>query len=159
MIVGNDEFFGTVISLLREGRTVTIPVKGESMLPFIEGGKDSVILEGVEEGSPAEGPHRSAKVGDIVLFRNDGRYVVHRILAFDGDGVAEIQGDGILKAKDRCPSDRIFGRVVTILKGGKRPIDVESGSNRLKVRLWLAFSPFRRILLGLWRRVILGHHH
>lgn len=156
MIVGNDAFFGTVISLLREGKTVTIPVKGDSMLPFIEGGVDSVVLEGIEEGSAEGESRRRAKVGDIVLFRADGRFVVHRILSLDKTGVAEIQGDGILKAKDRCSSDGIFGRVVTILKGGKRPIDVDSRAYRIRVRLWLALRPIRRILLGLWKRAFLG---
>lgn len=149
MIVGNDAFFETVISLLREGETVTVPVKGDSMLPFIEGGVDSVVLEGIEEGSAPGHPRRKAKAGDIVLFRADGRFIIHRILRIGDDGVAAIQGDGILKADDRCPSDRIFGRVVTVLKGGKRPVDVRSGLYRLKVRIWLALKPFRRILLGL----------
>lgn len=54
----------------REGVRVTFPVKGQSMLPFIIGGKESVILRrpGV------------IGVGDVVLARVDGsRYVVHRI--------------------------------------------------------------------------------
>ena len=73
MTVNNDEFFGEVIALLREGKNVTIPVKGESMLPFIVGGVDSVVLEGVDGGSPAGSVLRTANVGDVVLFRADGR--------------------------------------------------------------------------------------
>lgn len=153
MIVNNDAFFEAVISLLREGKTVTIPVKGDSMLPFIEGGVDSVVLEGVEEGSPAGGVRRTAKAGDIVLFRTDSQFIVHRILRFGGDGVAEIQGDGILQTVDRCPSERIYARVITILKKGRRPIPVQSASYRLRVRLWLLLKPFRRPLLAIWKRV------
>lgn len=46
LIVSNDTFFEEVIVLLREGKKVTVPAKGESMLPFIVGGVDSVVLEG-----------------------------------------------------------------------------------------------------------------
>ena len=153
MIVGNDAFFETVISLVREGKTVTIPVKGDSMQPFIEGGVDSVVLEGVEEGSPAGMVRKPVNVGDIVLFRTDSQFIVHRILRIGGDGVAEIQGDGILQTVDRCPSERIFARVITILKKGRRPIPVQSTSYRIQVHLWLLLKPFRRPLLAIWKRV------
>lgn len=57
LIVENDEFFGKVVSLLAEGHSVTVPVKGVSMLPFIRGDKDSVVLEGLNPalrmGNPA----------------------------------------------------------------------------------------------------------
>ncbi len=153
MIVDNEAFFETVIALLREGQTVTIPVKGDSMLPFIKGGEDSVVLEGIEEGCPSGSERSKAKVGDIVLFKDGGRFIVHRVLRISDGGTAEIQGDGILKDKDFCPPERMFGRVLTILRSGERPVDVTSASYRLKVRLWLALKPFRRILLGLGKRL------
>ena len=52
LIVSNDTFFEEVIALLREGKKVMVPAKGESMLPFIVGGVDPVVLEGVDGGSP-----------------------------------------------------------------------------------------------------------
>ena len=45
------------IRLVNDGVSVTLPVNGYSMLPFIIGGKESVILQ-----RPAE-----LKVGDILL--------------------------------------------------------------------------------------------
>lgn len=48
MTVNNEAYFGNVITLLRKGKKVTIPVKGTSMLPFIVGEVDLVVLEGVE---------------------------------------------------------------------------------------------------------------
>lgn len=155
MTVNNETFFRDVISLLRQGKRVTIPVKGTSMLPYIVGEVDLVVLEGVEAASPEDSPHRNADKGDIVLFRANNHFVLHRILDFDANGVAVIQGDGILKAKEHCGRDGIFGRVVLILKQGKHPIDVESKGYRLKIRLWLMAVPFRRILLGVWRRLFL----
>lgn len=69
MIVNNDAFFASVIDLLREGKRITIPVKGASMLPFIVAERDLVVLEGVEAASPAGEPRRLADRGDVVLFR------------------------------------------------------------------------------------------
>lgn len=67
LIVSNDTFFEEVIALLREGKKVTVPAKGESMLPFIVGGVDSVVLEGVDGESPAGTVLRTANVGGHFL--------------------------------------------------------------------------------------------
>lgn len=155
MTVNNDAFFGNVISLLREGKKVTIPVKGVSMLPFIVGEVDYVVLEGVEAGTPEGSPRRSAEKGDAVLFRANNHFLLHRILDFGDDGTAVIQGDGVIKAKEHCVRDEMFGRVIFVLKKGRRRVDVNSRCYRLKVRLWRAAAPFRRIPLGIWRRVFL----
>ena len=45
LIINNDILFSKVVELLKEDKTVTIPVKGVSMLPFIKGERDSVELE------------------------------------------------------------------------------------------------------------------
>ena len=155
MTVNNDAFFGNVIALLHDGKKVTIPVKGVSMLPFIVGEVDTVVLEGIEEATPEGMPRRMAHKGDAVLFRVNNHFLLHRILDFDKDDVAIIQGDGVLCSKERCGRDGIFGRVVSVLKKGSRAVDVESNCYRLKVKAWLAAAPFRRILLGAWRRLFL----
>lgn len=153
LIVSNDTFFEEVIALLREGKKVTVPAKGESMLPFIVGGVDPVVLEGVDGGSPAGTVLRTANVGDVVLFRADGRFILHRIIYKDNDkALCEIQGDGILRAKDLCDCDQIYGRVTTVLKGGVTPVDVDSPSYRRKVWLWMNTVLVRRILLWVWKR-------
>ena len=61
--VPNDDFFPDVVAILDEGKQVTIPVKGFSMLPFIRGIRDLVVLEKRETYVPY----------DIVLFRHAGR--------------------------------------------------------------------------------------
>ena len=43
--IPNEPFFADVVSILDEGKQVTIPVKGFSMLPFIRGQRDLVVLE------------------------------------------------------------------------------------------------------------------
>ena len=55
--MSDNEILESAISLVEEGVSVTFPVKGWSMLPFIIGSEESVILMK---------PERLA-VGDVVL--------------------------------------------------------------------------------------------
>ena len=65
----NDMLLADVVSLLSSGHTVTLRAKGDSMFPFIVGGRDCVVLQ----------RSRSVRVDDIVLARLPGRgYVLHR---------------------------------------------------------------------------------
>jgi hypothetical protein len=158
LTVNNDVFFENVIALLRKGSKVTIPVKGTSMLPFIVEDEDQVVLEGIEQASPEGVARRKANIGDAVLFRTGNRYLLHRILSFDKDGTAVIQGDGILHAKEHCGREGIYGRVVSVQKKGQqRIIDVSSKCYRLKVSMWKTMVPFRRILLGVWKLLFFRH--
>jgi len=69
--VANESLLPEVEKLLAEGIRVTLKVKGNSMLPFIRGGRDNVTLE-----APA-----GISRGDIVLARmGQGRYVLHRVI-------------------------------------------------------------------------------
>ena len=112
-----------------------------------------MVLEGIEAASPGTRCRSCAEKGDIVLFRFNNHYVLHRVLDFAAGGDAVIQGDGVLAAKEHCTRDEIFARVVSILKDGTRPVDVTSKIYLLKVRIWLLATPFRRILLGIRRRL------
>ncbi len=153
LIVENDEFFGKVVSLLVEGHSVTVPVKGVSMLPFIRGDKDSVVLEGVESCTPDGKSRIGVNVGDIVLFRYKGRYIMHRILRIE-NCQAVIQGDGVARNMEICSLDDIYGRVTQILKNGKTPVDPYSDSMKQKVALWMRFRPIRRYILFVYRHLL-----
>ena len=146
LVVQNDEFFARVRELLEEGRSVTIPVKGFSMLPFIRGERDLVELERTVEVRPL----------DIVLFHigpeDGGRYVMHRVLKVDGDHV-EIQGDGVPFNREHVVRGQIYGTAVSILRDGSRAVDPRSASELRKVRIWLALRPIRRYLLFIYRHL------
>ena len=63
MELANEILFPEVAALLEEGHTVTLKAKGTSMMPFIVGGRDSVVLQKADR----------VAVGDIVLARLDDR--------------------------------------------------------------------------------------
>ena len=71
------------VRLVQDGVSVTFPVKGRSMLPFIFGGRESVILQ-----KPS-----SLQRGQVVLAQvGPDRYVVHRIIKIEPDRIT-LMGD------------------------------------------------------------------
>ena len=76
--------------LLAEGKQVQLTPVGSSMLPFIRGEVDSVVLRKPE----------SLRVGDIALAPYQGRYVLHRVIRIEGDTVV-MMGDGIVKGTEK----------------------------------------------------------
>lgn len=142
LVIDNEELFGRVVELLKEGREVTIPSKGFSMLPFIRGERDLVVLERADDIKP----------GDIVLFRLDGRYILHRVMDADG-ALVETMGDGILQTRESCPRKQVYGRAVGILRDGKRRVDPNGRWQRFWVGAWWGLLPIRRWLLAIYRRL------
>ena len=143
MVVNNDEFFAQVLSRLDEGLTATIPVKGYSMLPFIRGGKDLVILEKATGDIVKD---------DIVLFRYGGRYVMHRVLSAGG-GKYDIQGDGVWLGHEYPKREKILAKAVTILRAGKKPVDPYSPGQLRMVHAWQRLGRFRRYILFIYRHL------
>lgn len=152
--IDNNTYFDAVTTMLKEGQDVTINVRGASMLPFLsESRGDQVILEGAEAGTPDGRERVKVNVNDIVLFRLGDRYILHRILKIND--IAEIQGDGILNAKEHCHRDQILARVSTIIRSGKDAINTKSSTYRRNVRIWMILKPLRRPMLWLWKRLFL----
>ena len=144
--VPNSILLGEVSALLSEGRPVVIMTKGNSMLPFIRGEKDSVCLE-----APAD-----LASGDIVLAQvRPGLYVLHRFLG-ESDGTATLKGDGNLVSTESCPVEAVCGKVSRIIRGGGREVPCDTRSFRRRSRLWRN-SPLiaRRIFLAIYRRLFI----
>lgn len=142
LIIPNNVLLPEVDRLLSEGINVTLKVKGNSMLPFIVGGRDSVVL------TKAGNLH----CGDMVLARlDDDRYVLHRIIRIEGEQIT-LMGDGNLIGTERCRLPAISGKVIKVVRNGKY-IDVDTPTERRKAKLWKRLKPIRRYLLAVYRRV------
>ena len=154
--IDNNTYFDAVTTMLKEGQDVTINVRGASMLPFLsESRGDQIILERAEAGTPDGCERVKVNVNDIVLFRLGDRYILHRILKINDNDIVEIQGDGILNAKEHCHRDQILARVSTIIRSGKDAINTKSSTYRRNVRIWMILKPLRRPMLWLWKRLFL----
>lgn len=99
----NDILIPEIERLLKNGHMVEFVPRGVSMRPFIEGGRDKVILKRCEK----------PQVGDIVLARVEESYVLHRIYEKDGDQII-LKGDGNLAGEEIGTENDIIGCVVCV---------------------------------------------
>ena len=139
----NDVFLGLVSEKLAEGHTAVIWVKGYSMRPFIEFGRDKVKL--------ALASH--CKVGDAVLAEiAKGHYVLHRIIKMDGDRLT-LQGDGNVRGVEYCTTAEVRGIVTEYIRPN-RILAADDPCLKRKIRIWRALRPIRRYLLFIYKAVI-----
>ena len=131
------------VRLVSEGVSVTLPVNGQSMLPFIIGGKESVILQ----------QPRQPQIGDVVLaLVDDGRYVVHRIIRIEGDHVT-LMGDGNLVGTERCTIPNIKALATHIVDAKGKMHQIDTPWRQKATQLWWHLRPIRRYLLAIYRRL------
>lgn len=132
----DDQNLAQVPHLLEEGKVVVLKeLKGNSMLPFIRGGKDSVRLRKPE----------GVKVGDIVLAVFGGRPIVHRVIAINGTKVT-LMGDGNLKGTEKGDLSEVLGIVDQIISPSGRCRKPNKG------KLWRRLLPVREYLLKIYRK-------
>jgi hypothetical protein len=138
----NHIIFKEVKEMIAADADVTLLTKGNSMLPFIIGGEDSVILRKVD----------TLNCGDIVLAELPGEhYVLHRIINIDGTRIT-LMGDGNIRGTESCNTCDIIAKAITILHNGKQ-IDCNSRSQLIKAQIWHKLRPIRRYLLAIYRRL------
>ena len=132
--VPNDILIPEIAKILNEGHQVLFTPGGVSMRPFIEGGRDAVLLKKADE----------CRVGDILLCRVGGTYVLHRLIAIEGEHLT-LMGDGNLQGTEHCTKADIIGKV----------LEIRSPKGRLKPRtrgwLWRKLLPCRSFLLKVYR--------
>ena len=134
----NDILLGEVTTVLQSGREAVFIPTGNSMLPFIRGGVDRVVLRARPD----------VAVGDIVLVRIDGRYILHRVFAREGDALT-LMGDGNIVGKEHCSTGEVLGTVSEIIRPSGRRITPGPG------RFWRAVRPLRRYILAIYRRLFI----
>lgn len=141
------ELYTLAETAIAEGRSLTFPVRGDSMRPLLRPGRDSVTLS-----APAE----PCRVGDLVLTRAGGRILLHTIIAVDPAGATvTLMGAGNLRQTETCHPSAIVGRVTEVTRRG-RAISTSSKRWRLCDALWRRLLPLRRLLLFIDRQL---HRH
>ena len=145
VVVANDVIAQETKRLIDMGREVTIPVKGNSMLPFIHGNKDLAVLQQIS--SPLN------KWDMVLAFDSRGVLVLHRIIQINGDTLT-LMGDGNLKGVETCSVSDVIARLEYVERAEKR-WNCNTRSARMKAVLWYHLRPVRRYLLAIYRRVTL----
>ena len=122
--------------LLKEGHMVEFCPSGVSMRPFIEGGRDKVVLQNCTH----------PRVGMIVLAKVNEIYVLHRIYEIRGEEIV-LRGDGNLVGEERCKAEDIIGCVAKIKAMGGTDKCLTSGF------IWRHLPlVVKKILLKIYRK-------
>lgn len=135
----NELLFPEVIRYLEMGKTVTIPLKGNSMRPFLCHQRDNALLCRCDKPC----------VGNPVLAEvTPNKYVLHRIVAINGDHVT-LRGDGNLGV-EYCRLADVKALAYGFLRKGRTTPDLISHRKwRVYSWLWMRLLPVRRPLLHL----------
>ncbi|MCI5710484.1 MAG: S24/S26 family peptidase [Prevotella sp.] len=139
----NSEFLPEVVKMLNERHTVTLRLRGFSMRPFLEDGRDKALLT-----KPV-----TIKKGDAVLAEvTPGHYVLHRIISIKGENVV-LRGDGNIGV-ERCSLADIKGFAIGFYRKGRTKLDRTNGLKwRVYSLVWTTLFPLRRYLLAFYRRI------
>lgn len=131
-------------TLISEGKTVSLTVKGNSMNPFMVHLRDQMTL----------GPwtDKDIKKGTVALVKdNRGNYLIHRIIRREKETVT-LLGDGNIAMTETARFEDIIGIMYSITRKGK----VWTSDNLIWKAyswLWMMLTPLRRYPLGVWRRL------
>lgn len=141
-VLPNEVLLSQAAEFLSSGMEVLLPVKGNSMLPFIRSGKDLALLskrEKVEEG-------------DVVLaLESTGKYVIHRVIKVTPDGSLTLRGDGNLYGTESCRQEDVVGTVVEVRKPSGRVLFPRRVKSWQKLPVLL-----RRVILALYKRLFVN---
>ena len=97
-------------AFIAENCAVPLVVSGNSMIPFLKDGRDTVYLYSVTD---------SLKRGDIVFYKRDnGAYVLHRICKINGDTYSLV-GDAQSFIEHGIRRDQIVAVVTLVYRKGK----------------------------------------
>lgn len=143
--VTDQQIISDAVRLVNEGMAVTMLVKGRSMLPFILGGLESVVLT-----RPGE-----IREGDVVLAQiAEGRYVLHRVMSVSPERVV-LMGDGNIRGKEVCRPQDVLARADEVVGEDGRHRRLDTPAQRRRARQWRRLLPVRRWILAVYKRTII----
>ena len=143
MILPNEELLSRASQAVAIGKTAIIPVKGQSMYPFIRGSEDCVELS-----LPTD-----IKQGDIVLAEvSPGKYLLHRIYNFQGEDGIILMGDGNIHNKEYCLKTNVKAKALVVITKNGRKKRLDSLPMIVQAKIWKICLPIRGFLLRiLWK--------
>ena len=138
-----DDMIGAICKTLDSGRSVELSLKGQSMLPMIREGKDSVILSPVT---------REIRKYDVVFYkRPDGSYVLHRVVKLCDDTVWCV-GDNQFVVERGVPHSAIIAILESVRRDGAL-IEARGKRSMAYARIRTITRPVRYFLFRLKRKI------
>ncbi len=135
-----------LVPLIKEvvsgGGKFSFKVTGGSMFPLLIEGRDSVILEKVD----------TLKAGDIILYqRDDGNYVLHRIVKIKG-GELYLCGDAQFVVEYPIRYDQVIAVVTAFVRGGET-IKITDLKYKFYTKVWCHTLKSRPYILKAYSRL------
>ena len=152
-VVSIEDIVPLIKEQLNYNGTVRFTPKGNSMLPTLRNNKDSVTLKS---------PVFPLKKYDIAFYvRDNGQYVLHRIVDIPKDGTYTMRGDNQFVNEKGITQEQIIGIVEQFSRKGKEYSGTENfyklycvvWCKTVKIRKWLRKL---RHIAGKIKRKLLG---
>ena len=133
--------------LKSEGLFVSTTV-GISRWPMLRNRHDTIIVRPYAPASVAQSGEERLAVGEVPLYRSNGRYVLHRIIGYWPDGAYRVRGDNTMR-DEHVADDQVIGVLQEFYRGKRHVVCAENRWYRRYWRCWLAIWPVRRLLKRL----------
>ena len=142
MIVDTYHYLTMVEELLKQDKQVSLPIKGNSMAPFLINNRDCIYLER---------PKRVLKKGDFVLYqRINGQYVTHRIIKIKGNEYY-LAGDNQIVIEGPIYQKQILG-IVTKVKRKEKWLKAGDFYWEFFEHICRYVLPWRKSILNIYKK-------
>lgn len=136
-------FFAEAAEVLREGKSVRLHVDGQSMYPFIHGGKDEIEVVPYDGKTPLD-------LWCCPFYQWEGNYMIHRFIGMNGNN-CRMLGDGNLFRIEEVPQEEIIGILQTIYHPDGSTQDCRDPRWLRRAQWWYRLRKVRRFLIPLFR--------
>lgn len=137
-----EEFMKDLPALLNEAESIPLLISGNSMLPFLVHGRDTVYLSKITE---------PLKKGDIILYKRlNGAYILHRICKKEGQSLSLI-GDAQPIIEKGIKEEQAIAIVKKVKRKGKL-IGENSFIWFFFKKIWLNIIPARGFIIRLYSK-------
>ena len=139
-------FLQEAAEILKSGQPVRLHIDGQSMYPFIRGGKDEV------EVVPYDGVS-ALPLWCAAFYCWEGKYMIHRYIGTN-EGKLLMMGDGNLVRIEAVDPTAVYGILSTIYHPDGSAQDCNEKAWLSRGKWWYRLRGIRRFLIPLLRRTI-----
>ena len=142
-VLSTKDLMPLISEILKTAERVRFTVKGNSMYPLLRGGRDEVEVVKCD----------SVGKYDIVLYeRNDGSYVLHRVLKKEGNALS-IAGDFEQELEYPVYENQVIAKVSKIVRAGGKIIRCTGMIYKLYCIVWAVALKNRRKILRILKKL------
>lgn len=139
-------FLQEAAEILKSGQPVRLHIDGQSMYPFIRGGKDEVEIV------PYDGVS-ALPLWCAAFYCWEGKYMIHRYIGTK-EGKLLMMGDGNLVRIEAVEPTAVYGILSTIYHPDGSAQDCNEKAWLSRGKWWYRLRGIRRFLIPLLRRTI-----